>query len=143
MLLFVLADAIINELSIGNLFIRPNILRWNRPNVFVFTNENHIFVLESGSGGIYGHAHGLTQLKNPRKLHKGALLYFTIDGEFMHSHPDVAHEYYIAKNGSDYAIFDSETCDIIKRTTFNAGHYHGLKIREILKIKTIQRLGSR
>jgi hypothetical protein len=63
-----LVDAILNELSIGNLFVRPNLLLWNRPEVFVFTTEKRIFILESGSGGIYGHAHGLTQLKNPRKL---------------------------------------------------------------------------
>lgn len=130
-----LVDAILNELSIGNLFVRPNLLLWNRPEVFVFTTEKRIFILESGSGGIYGHAHGLAQLKNPRKLHKGALLYFTIDREFMHSHPDVAHEYYIAKNGSGYAIFDSETGNVVNRTSFDAGHYHGLKIRDVFKLQ--------
>jgi hypothetical protein len=128
-------ESLLNELSIGNLFIRPNILMWNRPEVFVFTTEKRIFILESGSGGIYGHAHGLAQLKNPRKLHKGALLYFTIDREFFHSHPDVAHEYYIAKTGSGYAIFDSETGNPVNRTSFDAGHYHGLKIRDVFKLQ--------
>lgn len=121
-----------DELTVGNLSIRPNILLWDRPEVFVFKTDSLAFVVESGSGGIRGHAHALSQVKNPKKICKGGLIYFTIDGEYLHSHPDAAHEYYIAKNGSDYAIFDSETETIVNRTSFTAGHYHSLKIRDVI-----------
>ena len=125
---------VLDELSIDNLFIRPNLLLWNRPEVFVFHVDNHIFVVESGSGGIRGHAHGLSQIKNPRKKCKGAMLYFTIDSEYLHSHPDDAHEYHIAKNGSGYAIYDSDTESIVNRMAFAAGHYHSLKVRDVFEV---------
>ncbi len=127
-------SSILEELTISNLFIRPNLLLWNRPEVFVLKSKKRAFIVESGSGGIYGHAHKLSELKNPRKLCKGALVYFTVDNEYFHSHPDEAHEYYIAKNGSEYAIYESVSGHIVSRTNFGAGHYHSLHIRDVIRI---------
>lgn len=126
-----------DELTFDNMFVRPNLLMWNRPEVFVFNTGKMVFVVESGSGGIRGHAHGLSRVKNPKKVCKGALVYFTVDSEYLHSHPDVAHEYYIAKNGAEYAIWDSETESIVNRTSFDAGHYHSLKIRDVIPVISI------
>jgi hypothetical protein len=128
---------VLDELSFANAFIRPNVLMRNRPEVFTFRTNEMVFVVESGAGGIYGHAHTLTQVKSPSKKYAGALVYFTLDAEFMHSHPDASHIYYIAKNGSEYAIFDSKTMSVVTRGSFTAGHWHSLKIREAITVVNI------
>ena len=134
--LFVAVPVILlcDELSVNNLFVRPNILMWNRPEVFTFITRDIAFVVESGAAGIHGHAHKLVPVKNPAKKCNGALTYFTLDSEYLHSHPDTSTVYYIAKNGSEYAIFDSNTESIVFKSAFTAGHYHSLKIREVIPL---------
>ena len=116
-----------------NLFIRPNILMWNRPEVFAFKSGNLVFIVESGSGGIYGHAHKLTENKSPAAKIDGALVYFTLDKEYLHSHPDDTTLYYISKNARNaYVIFDSTTKKEVSRCSFTALHWHSLTLRETI-----------
>jgi len=126
---------IINELNPINIpinwFIRPNIMMWNRPKVFAFNSGNLVFIVETCSSGIYGHAHGLTEVKTPATQIDDALVYFTLDEEYMHSHTDI---YYIAKSGSDYAIFCSSTKTQISHCSLAAIHWHSLKLRETFVI---------
>jgi hypothetical protein len=123
------------ELTVSNLFIRPNILMWNRPEVFAFKSGNLVFIVESGSGGIYGHAHKLTETKSPTIKIDGALVYFTLDTEYLHSHPNDTSVYYISKNTSNkYAIFDSTTKTEVSRCSFDALHWHSLTLRETIVV---------
>jgi hypothetical protein len=121
--------------GIMDLFVYPNIALYNRPEVFAFKCKKQVFIVESGSGGIMGHAHILKQVTNVEKKIKGACVYFTVEKEYLHSHPDTEMLYYIAKaSDGTYQIFCSETNAVVGRTDFTAGHYHGLKIREVLTI---------
>jgi hypothetical protein len=120
-----------------SLFIRPNILLWNRPEVFAFKSDNLVFIVESGSGGIYGHAHGLTEVKSPTTIIDGAIVYFTLDEEYMHSHPNNTNIYYIAKTlAGEYAIFDSATKTQVSHCAFSGLHWHSLHIREVIIAST-------
>ena len=119
-----------------SLFIQPNILLWNRPEVFAFQSDNLVFIVESGSGGIYGHAHGLTEVKSPTTTIDGAIIYLTLDEEYMHSHPNTTNIYYIAKTqAGEYAIFDSTTKLQVSHSAFSALHWHSLHIREVFTVQ--------
>ena len=119
-----------------SLFIQPNILLWNRPEVFAFKSDNLVFIVESGSGGIYGHAHGLTEVKSPTTIIDGAVVYFTLDEEYMHSHPNNTNIYYIAKTqAGEYAIFDSTTKLQVSHCAFSGLHWHSLHIREVITVQ--------
>jgi hypothetical protein len=121
--------------GILNLFVYPNIALHDRPEVFAFKGKKRVFIVESGAGGIMGHAHILKQVTNVEKKIKGACVYFTVEKEYLHSHPDTEMLYYIAKaSDGTYQIFSSETNAVVGRTDFTAGHYHGLKLREVLTI---------
>jgi hypothetical protein len=129
----IIASWILNELNPINipvsLFVMPNILLWNRPKVYAFKSDNLVFIVESGSGGIYGHAHGLIEV-SPATRVDGAIVYLKLEEEWMHSHPNV---YYIAKTiAGEYAIFDFATKSQVYRCDLSALHWHSLKIREIL-----------
>jgi hypothetical protein len=115
-----------------DLFIYPNVLLRDRPEVFTFTSKKKTFVVESGSGGLMGHAHELVQVSNVDKKVKDAYVYFTVASEYAHSHPDDTAVYYIAKNNGSYDIFDLATQTVVTRTAFGGGHYHGLKIRQVI-----------
>lgn len=117
-----------------DLFVYPNILMRDRPEVFTFKSKKNVFLVESGSGGIMGHAHELIQLKNVDKKVKGAVVYFTVANEYMHSHPDNTTVYYIAKVDGEFQIFDLATQKIVTKTGWGGGHYHGLKIREVVAL---------
>ena len=134
----IIASWIWNELNPINLpigmFIRPNIMMWNRPKVFAFNSDNLVFIVESGSGGIYGHAHHLAEVKSPATTIDRAVIYFTLDEEYMHSHPTL---YYIAKTTTGkYAIFDSATKAQVFHCAFSALHWHSLHIREVIIAST-------
>ncbi len=121
--------------GIMNLFVYPNIALHDRPEVFAFKGKKRVFIVESGSGGIMGHSHALKQVTNVEKKIKGAYVYFIVENEYLHSHPNTEMMYYIAKaSDGTYQIFSSETNAVVGRTDFTAGHYHGLKIREVLTI---------
>jgi hypothetical protein len=134
----VLASWIWNELNPVNfpigMFIRPNIMMWNRPKVFAFKSDNLVFIVETGSGGIYGHAHDLTEVKSPTTTVDDAVIYFKLDEEYMHSHTTTI--YYIAKTlTGEYAIFDSATKTQVSHCLISALHWHSLKIREIITVQ--------
>lgn len=117
-----------------DLFVYPNILLRDRPEVFTFNSKKNVFIVESGSGGIMGHAHELVQVDNVDKKVKGAAVYFTVAKEYMHSHPDNTAIYYIAKVDGEFQIFDLATQTVVTKTGWGAGHYHGLKIREVIAL---------
>lgn len=135
----IIASWIWNEINPINLpigmFIRPNIMMWNRPKVFAFNSDNLVFIVESGSGGIYGHAHDLAEVKSPTTIIDGAVIYFTLDEEYMHSHTTTV--YYISKTlAGQYDIFDSATKAPISRCMFSSFHWHSLHIREVIIAST-------
>jgi hypothetical protein len=133
-----MTDLVISTLmgryGLTDLFIYPNILLRDRPEVFTFVSKKKLFIVESGSGGIMGHAHELIQLNTVDKKVKGAVVYFTVANEYLHSHPDDKTVYYIANDDGRYQIFDLATQTAVTRTGFGAGHFHGLKIREVVPI---------
>ena len=117
-----------------DLFVEPNILMRNRPEVFTFKKRKQLFVLESGAGGILGHAHAIVETF-PESRIRGAKMYFTLESEYAHSHPDTTHVYYVAKNSSGvYAIFDYDTKTECTKSYFGAGHTHGLAVREVVDL---------
>jgi hypothetical protein len=122
------------RIGLIDLFVYPNILLRDRPEVFTFNSKKNVFIVESGSGGIMGHAHELIQLNTVDKKVKGAVVYFTVANEYLHSHPDDTTIYYIAKDDGRYKIFDLVTETAVTNTAFGAGHYHGLKIREVVSL---------
>ena len=133
-----MADLVISVLMgryrATDLFVYPNILMRDRPEVFTFNSKKNVFIVESGSGGIMGHAHELVQVDNVDKKVKGAAVYFTVAKEYMHSHPDNTAIYYIAKVDGEFQIFDLATQTVVTKTGWGAGHYHGLKIREVIAL---------
>jgi hypothetical protein len=133
-----MADLVISVLMgryrMTDLFVYPNILLRDRPEVFTFNSKKNVFIVESASGGIMGHAHELVQLDNVDKKVKGAAVYFTVANEYMHSHPDDTTVYYIAKVDGEFQIFDLATQTVVTKTGWGAGHYHGLKIREVIAL---------
>ena len=130
LLLTVYADST----SIKDLFVRPNILLRNRPQVYAFKDKNQVFIVESGSGGIMAHAHKLTQVQDVKPIIQGALVYFKIESEYLHSHPDTKKLYYIKKMPmGGYKIFNASN-KAVTTTAWGAGHYHSLKIREVITI---------
>ena len=135
-----LFSTVINDgISIKSLFITPYLLLKDRPEIFAFHYKNNkkdkdiVFIVESGSGGIMGHAHPLKEIFDVPKKIKDAKIYFTIENEYLHSHPNKEYIYYIAKSKEDkYEIFEYETQKIVTRSNFSAGHFHSLKIREVI-----------
>ena len=104
--------------------------------VYVLKGKRQIFVVECGAGGILGHAHVLRQVKEKDVVKKvvGARVYFTIDSEYLHSHPDTKTVYYIVKmSDGSYQITDYRY-NVFTNTAFGAGHIHGLKIREVIHL---------
>ena len=129
-----IATLLLNGHSFTDLILYPNILLGDRPEVFVFKSKKHAFVVESGSGGFLGHAHSLQQVKSVPKKIKGALVYFTIDSEYLHSHPDSDAIYYIGKTKQgQYKIFSPDGV-AVERTSFDGLHYHSLLLREVIPI---------
>ena len=127
-----IVTALMGRFGITDFFVYPNILLSDRPEVFAFKGKKRVFIVESGAGGIMGHAHILKQVTNVEKKIKGACVYFTVEKEYLHSHPDTEMLYYIAKStDGTYQIFSTETNAVVSRTDFTAGHYHGLKLREV------------
>lgn len=133
-----MADLVISTVmgryGFTDLFIYPNILLRDRPEVFTFNSKKNVFIVESGSGGIMGHAHELVQVDNVDKKVSGAVVYFTVAKEYMHSHPDDTTVYYIAKVDGQFQIFDLATQTVVTKTGWGGGHYHGLKIREVIAL---------
>ena len=126
--------AVMDGTSINNLFIKPYILLRNRPEVYAFKGKNQVFIVESGSGGIMAHAHKLTQVNNVTPFIQGAIVYFKIESEYLHSHPDKNKLYYIGKiSDGSYQIFNASN-NAVKTTAWGASHYHSLKIREVIDI---------
>lgn len=123
-----------------NLIITPNVLLSERPEIYTFhykTDEKDIlFIVESGSGGIMGHAHPLKEVSKSHisKKIKDAKIYFTMENEYLHSHSDDEKIYYIAKSDNEYAIFDYETRETVSRCDFEGGHWHSLKIRDVVVV---------
>jgi hypothetical protein len=119
-----------------DLFVYPNILLRDRPEVFTFKSKKNLFIVESGSGGIMGHAHPLKEVSKSHisKKIKDAKIYFTMETEYLHSHSDDEKIYYIAKSDDEYAIFDYETRETVSRCDFEGGHWHSLKIRDVVVV---------
>jgi len=129
-----LSTAYTDGVSIKDLFIRPYILLRNRPEVYAFKYKNQVFIVESGSGGIMAHAHKLTQVQDVKPIIQGARVYFKIESEYLHSHPDTTQLYYIGKiSDGSYNIFNASN-NAVTTTAWGAGHYHSLKIREVITI---------
>jgi hypothetical protein len=114
---------------IPELFIYPNLT--NNPEVFTFHTKRKVFVVESCPGGIMGHCHALTQVKNVDKPINGAEVYFTIDNDFLHSHPDDKKMYYIIGTN----VYDYDTQKKISTTNWGAAHFHGIKVREVYEFR--------
>ena len=127
-------SVLMGRYRITDLFVYPNILLRDRPEVFTFATKKNLFIVESGSGGIMGHAHELVQVNNVDKKVKGAVVYFTVANEYMHSHPDDKAVYYIAKVDGEFQIFELATQKAVTQTGWGGGHYHGLKIREVVAL---------
>ena len=122
--------------SLLDLFVYPYFT--NQPEVYTFGRKRKVFVLESGAGGIMGHSHKLTRIKKdriPTKI-RGAELYFTMEKEYLHSHPDDTKIYYII--GHD--IYDYDTQKIVTSSKFGAGHFHGLKVREVYELTRVNKV---
>ncbi len=120
--------------SLNTFFIQPYLLLRNRPEVYAFKGKKQVFIVESGSGGIMAHAHKLTQVQNVTPIVKGALVYFKIESEYLHSHPDTKKLYYIGKvSDGSYKIFNASN-NAVTTTAWGAGHYHSLNIREVIDI---------
>jgi hypothetical protein len=115
-----------------DLFVLPNILMRDRPEVFTLSSKKEVFLVDSGTGGIMGHAHELVQLFDVPMKVKDARVYFTVAKEYLHSHPDDAAVYYIAKVNGVYQIFDLATRTAVTQMQWGAGHRHGLSIREVI-----------
>ena len=118
-----------------DLFVYPNILMRDRPEVYTFSSKKELFLVESGAGGIMGHAHELVQVFDVPAKVKEARVYFTVAKEYLHSHPDDATVYYIAKANGAYQIFDLSTKTTVTNTAFGAGHRHGLNLREVISLQ--------
>ena len=127
-------SALIGKVGLIDSFVYPYLLMRDRPEVFTFNSKKNVFIVESGSGGIMGHAHELVQVNTVDKKVKGAVVYFTVAKEYMHSHPDNTTVYYIAKVDGQFQIFDLATQTVVTKTGWGGGHYHGLKIREVVPI---------
>jgi len=127
---------LLGRFNIIDLFIQPNALMRNRPEVYTFTKGRNVYVLESHSGGLLGHAHELLEATVDKNQQvKGAKLYFTIESEYAHSHPDTNFVYYVAKkqDGTDtYGIYELDTQKLVTSSKFGGGHYHGLTVREVI-----------
>lgn len=128
-------SALMGRYGIIDLFVYPYLLMRDRPEVFTFATKKNLFIVESGSGGIMGHAHELIQLNTVDKKVKGAVVYFTVANEYFHSHPDDTTVYYIANDDGRYQIFDLATKTAVTNTAFGAGHTHCLKIREVVSFR--------
>jgi len=131
------ATTFLSRLNVTDLFVLPNILMRDRPEVYTFKKNGKIFILESGSGGILGHAHALKEVfpEKSKKI-KNAVFYFTLENEYLHSHPHDTYVYYVGKNdNNEFAIFDTDSETEVKNSQFGAGHYHSLSIREVIDTK--------
>jgi len=131
-----LATTLLGRFNPIDLFVEPNLLMRDRPEVFTFQKGNKVFLLESGAGGILGHAHAIVETF-PSKHIANAVFYFTLENEYAHSHPDSSHIYYVARSSSSgkYAIFDYDTQSEVSVSQFGAGHRHGLAVREVIYLE--------
>ena len=134
--------AVSGKLNFEQLFIASNVLLRNRPEVYVLHGAKRAFVVNSGSGGINGHAHKLQQVFEKDLLEGcavgGAEVYFKCLSEWMHDHPDENQIYYIcaAAGGGgeeEYAIYDYKTRSKVTHNGFGAGHYHSLSIAMVIE----------
>jgi hypothetical protein len=134
-----MADLVISMIAgrygFVDLLILPNVLMRDRPEVYTFSSNEEVFLVESGSGGIMGHAHELMQKFDVPTKVDGARVYFTVCKEYLHYHHDEATIYYIAKVDGVYQVFDLATRTAVTSTHWGAGHYHGLRVRDVFQKK--------
>ena len=128
------ASVLVQRYTFTDLFITPYILMKDRPEVYTFKKQNKVFIVESGTGGIMGHAHPLEEALDVKPVNNG-FVYFRVKNEYMHSHPDEEKVYYIGMENGEYAIFEYDTKTVVTRSDFGAGHYHGLHVREVITIE--------
>ena len=127
---------LLGRLNSIDMFVIPNMLQ--RPEVYTFTKGKKVFVLESHGGGILAHAHALVETF-PDKMDqvKGAKLYFTMEKEYSHSHPDTSFVYYVAKKGdgsNTYVIYELNTQKEVTSSKMSGGHWHGLSVKEVIEL---------
>ena len=132
--------ALVNELNATSLFATPNLLMKDRPEVYVLHCRRYAFVLNSGSGGVLAHAHAIVPATPPSPVDR-ALVYFAFESEWLHNHSSDQTLFYIAKKGGgggggeEFGIYDYATHAEVARNEFNAGHYHGVSIKEVVHKK--------
>ena len=127
------------------LFVTPNIIMRDRPEVYTIKTKKRVFIVNSGPGGINAHAHALKQTYPEVKIAR-AEAYFVCESEWFHDHPSADKTFYIARAGgsttSDFSIFDYDTKLPVTHNEFSAGHYHALSIAEVIELTSGSPVGK-
>jgi hypothetical protein len=107
----------------------PNFFGLNSPEIYTFTINNQKYSLISGVSGIFNHAHKLVKVDVDAPANPDIIFYFTAEAEYMHTHPNKKHLYYVGKDNEIY--YYNPSTKKSKKTNFlefDVGHRHSINV---------------